>query len=210
MKKVISLLLAVLMLCSLTACDLGGASMEELCGVWEMEFYQDADTAKTILEYQDFYEAELALVDLNSLACVMCVQFNEDKTYSYYFDVDATKAAVRVFFEGVMDDLYAGRETLSAVYEQDMASMTQDGFNQFYADLFGASNIDELLDYFVENAFDYNVLAETLEEGTFRIRLKDIYKIPEGKTEEESVGFAIEGDTLTLTYLDGDEVYTRR
>jgi len=88
--------------------------------------------------------------------------------------------------------------------------MTQDGFNQFYVDLFGAESYDALIDSFVESSFDYSVLSKTLEEGTFRIRLKDIYKTPDGKTEEESMGFSIDGNTLTLTYLDGDEVYTKR
>lgn len=210
MKKVFSLILVVLLLCSLTACDLGGASMEELCGQWEMTVYQEGDTAETVLTNLDFYPEEIALVDLESLACVMVVEFNEDKTYSYYFDIEATKETVHTFFEGVMDDLYAGRETLSASYQQDLSGMTQDGFNQFYVDLFGAESYDALIDSFVESSFDYSVLSKTLEEGTFRIRLKDIYKTPDGKTEEESMGFSVDGDTLTLTYLDGDEVYTKR
>lgn len=210
MKKVIALLLAVVMLCSLSACELSGASMEDLCGTWSLELYQDAETVQTILTNLDFYEEEIALIDLNSLACIMCVQFNEDKTYSYYFDIADTKVSVRKFFEGAMSDLYTGRASLSEAYGQDMTTMTEDGFYQFYADLFGAATIDELLDSFVEFAFDYEILAETLEEGTFRIMLKDIYKTPDGKTEEESMGFSIDGDTLTLSYLDGDEVYTRK
>lgn len=210
MKKLVSMILVVVMLCSLTACDLGGASMEQLCGKWEMTVYQDADTAETVLTNLDFYPEEIALVDMESLACVMIVEFNEDKTYRYYFDIDATKEAVRTFFETVMDDLYTGRETLSASYQQDMSGMTRDGFNQFYVDLFGAESYDALIDSFVESSFDYTVLSQPLEEGTFRIRLKDIYKTPDGKTEEESMGFSIDGDTLTLTYLDGDEVYTKR
>ena len=210
MKKVFSLILVVLLLCSLTACALGGASMEELCGQWEMTVYQERDTAETVLTNLDFYPEEIALVDLESLACVMVVEFNEDKTYSYYFDIEATKETVHTFFEVVMDDLYAGRETLSASYQQDLSGMTQDGFHQFYVDLFGAESYDALIDSFVESSFDYSVLSKTLEEGTFRIRLKDIYKTPDGKTEEESMGFSIDGNTLTLTYLDGDEVYTKR
>ena len=209
MKKVISIVLAFVMLCSLTACDLGGASMEQLCGQWQMTVYQDGDTAETVLTNVDFYPEEIALVDLQSLGCVMVVEFNEDKTYKYFFDIDATKEAVRTFFEGVMDDLYEGRQTLSASYQQDLSGMTKDGFNQFYVDLFGAESYDALIDSFVESSFDYSVLSATLEEGTFRIRLKDIYKTPEGKSEE-SMGFSIDGDTLTLTYVDGDEVYTKR
>ena len=54
MKKVFSLILVVLLLCSLTACDLGGASMEELCGQWEMTVYQERDTAETVLTNLDF------------------------------------------------------------------------------------------------------------------------------------------------------------
>lgn len=209
MKKILALTLVLAMLLSMTACGLLGVKKEDLCGTWSLDLYQDAETVESILLNLDFYEEEIALIDLNSMACVMCVRFNEDNTYSYYFDIPDTKVAVRKFFNGAMEDLYAGRASLSAVYNEDLGSMSKDGFYQFYADLFGTASIDELIDSFVERAFDYDILAETLEEGTYRIVMNDIYKTPEGKTEE-SMGVTIENGILTLSYLDGDEVYTRK
>ncbi len=210
MKKVIALLLAALMVCSLAACDMGGTGMEELCGQWELELVQETETAKTVLQNQEFYDEELALVDLDTLICIMVVEFNEDKTYSYYIDSEATKVSVRTFYEGVMDDLFEGRAALDAVYEQELSAMTREEFDAFYSELFGFDSVDALLDAFVEYSFDYDILGETMESGTFRIRLGDIIKKPDGKTEEESMGFKIEGTTLTLTYSDGDEVYQKR
>ena len=61
MKKVISIVLAFVMLCSLTACDLGGASMEQLCGQWQMTVYQDGDTAE-ILQKRVMEQAEWILL----------------------------------------------------------------------------------------------------------------------------------------------------
>ncbi len=213
MKKIIALLLAMLMVCSLTACDLGGASAEQLYGQWELKLEQEADTAQTILENQSFYLEEIALVDLESLICIMVVEFNEDKTYSYYIDSEATKVCVRDFYENAMDDIFEGRASLDSVYAEFgvvMSEMTRDEFDTFYCQLFEMESMDALLDAFVEYSFDYDILGEIMEAGTFRVRLGDVIKKPDGKTEEESMGFKIEGTTLTLTYSDGDEVYQKR
>ena len=209
MKKMIALVLVLAMVLSMTACGLLGVKKEDLCGIWSLELYQDADTAQTILGNLDFYEEEIALIDLTSMACIMCVRFSEDGTYSYYFDIPATKVAVRQFFVGAMEDMFAGRASLNEVYGEDLASMSEEGFYAFYAGLFGATDINSLIDSFVEYAFDYDILAETLEEGTYRIVMNNIYKTPKGSTEE-SMGVKIEGNTLTLSYSDGDEVYTRK
>lgn len=208
MKKLIALLLVLAMALSLTAC--GFPSMEDLCGTWVMDLPQDADTAKTMLENMEFYPEEIELIDLETLNFVMIVEFNEDKTYRYAFDVDATKVKIRQFYADAIEALYNGRESLVDTYGTDIVDMTQDEFEQAYAELFSETSIDSLLDYFVENCADYDILAEDLERGTFRLVAGSILCIVEGETQEEKLEFTVEGDTLTLIYVDGEEVYTRQ
>lgn len=210
MKKVLALVLVIVMLCTMTACSGGKKLMEELCGTWEMTFYQDADTVESLLSSMDFYAEEIALVDLNSMPIVMIVEYNEDMSYRYAFDVAATKAAIRDFYAQVVEDLYAGRNSLVASYGEEIAVMSQAEFEQFYAELFGQSDINMLLDVFMENSLDYSVLYEDIETGTFRVQSGKIYCTVTGQSVEESVGYTIIGDQLTLVYADDTEIYTKR
>lgn len=209
MKKVLALILAVVMVCTLTACG-SAKKMEQLCGVWEMTFYQDADTVESLLSSMDFYAEEIELIDLNSMPIVMTVEYREDKTYCYAFDVSATQDGVHAFYAQVIEDLYNGRENLVASYGEDILNMTEDEFAQSYAELFGQSDIATLLNLFVESSLDYDVLYEDIENGTFRIQGNKIYCTVTGTTLEESVSYSISGNTLTLVYADDTEVYTKR
>ncbi len=206
MKKVISLVLAGLMLLSLCACDLTGGA---LAGTWKMEVAQDAQDTKELLESFNFYEEEIALVDLDAQKLVMVLRLNEDKSYSWYYDEDAARANVRDFYEGVFEDLYAGREQLSQVYEVDLTVMTQDEFNAFYADMFSQSSVEAMFDLLVEESYYYDRLSEPFETGTYRVSFDKIYMTVSGETDEEYVSFKQEGETLTLTFEDSVEVYTK-
>lgn len=208
MKKVIALLMALVMALSLTAC--GFPTMDDLCGTWEMDLQQEADTAQTLLENMEFYPEEIALIDLDSLYFVMIVEFNQDGTYRYAFDVDETKAHVREFFADAIDALYENRASLTDTYGSDITDMTQDEFEEAYAGLFSEESVDALLDYFVEYCMDYEILSEDLESGTFRLVVGTILCTVEGAAEEEKLDFKIEEDTLTLIYVDGEEVYTKK
>lgn len=208
MKKGIALLLTLVLALSLTAC--GFPTMDDLCGTWEMELSQDADTAQTLLENMDFYPEEIELIDLDTLSFVMFVEFNQDGTYRYAFDVDATKANARAFFADAIDTLYENRASLVDTYGGDITDMTQEEFEEAYAGLFSEATIEDLLDYFEEYCMDYEVLSEDLERGTFRLVAGTILCTVEGASEEEKLDFKIDGDTLTLIYVDGEEVYTRR
>ena len=54
------------------------------------------------------------------------------------------------------------------------------------------------------------MLAESFEKGTFRLLANSILLTADGSTTEEKMEFKIDGDTLTLIYIDGEEVYTRQ
>jgi hypothetical protein len=210
MKKICALICAVLMLASLAACSLPGMSMEDLCGNWESLTYFDAQDTQEILEGLDFYPEEIALADLNGLCIVATVEFKTDKQYNYGYDVDATRAMAEQYFSDFLDTLYENREDLVETYGETILSMSKDAFLTAYAELFGMTSGQELIEVLAENALDYEALAESTEFGTFRLRLNDIYMKEAGASTEEYVTFKIENDTLTLIYQDGEEVYTRR
>ena len=210
MKKICALICAVLMLASLAGCSLPGMSMEDLCGNWESLTYFDAQDTQEILEGLDFYPEEIALADLNGLCIVATVEFKTDKQYNYGYDVDATRAMAEQYFSDFLDTLYENREDLVEAYGETILSMSKDAFLTAYAELFGMTSGQELIEVLAENALDYEALAESTEFGTFRLRLNDIYMKEAGAPTEEYVTFKIENDTLTLIYQDGEEVYTRR
>ena len=209
MKKICALICALLMLASLAGCSLPGMSMEDLCGNWESLTYFDAQDTQEILEGLDFYPEEIALADLNGLCIVATVEFKTDKQYNYGYDVDATRAMAEQYFSDFLDTLYENREDLVEAYGETILSMSKDAFLTAYAELFGMTSGQELIEVLAENALDYEALAESTEFGTFRLRLNDIYMKEAGASTEEYVTFKIENDTLTLIYQDGEEVYTR-
>lgn len=210
MKKICALICALLMLASLAGCSLPGMSMEDLCGNWESLTYFDAQDTQDILEGLDFYPEEIALADLNGLCIVATVEFKTDKQYNYGYDVDATRAMAEQYFSDFLDTLYENREDLVETYGETILSMSKDAFLTAYAELFGMTSGQELIEVLAENALDYEALTESTEFGTFRLRLNDIYMKEAGASTEEYVTFKIENDTLTLIYQDGEEVYTRR
>lgn len=87
--------------------------------------------------------------------------------------------------------------------------MTKGEFQQYYAELYGQTNYTEMIDLFAENAYDYASLGEDLETGSYSIEGNQILCTATGQFKEETMRYKIEGDTLTLTYVDGVEVYTR-
>lgn len=210
MKKMIALLCAALMLVSLAGCSMFGPGMEELCGTWESLVYFDAEDTQDVLEGLDFYPEEIALADLNGLCVVATVEFTSDKQYSFGYDVPATKAKVEQYFSDYLDALYENRADLVETYGDTIMDMSKDEFLTAYAELFELTTTDELIDTFVENALDYDVLYAGIENGTFRLRMNDIYMKEMGATDEEYVTFKIENNTLTLIYQDGEEIYTKR
>ena len=57
--------------------------------------------------------------------------------------------------------------------------------------------------------YDYDSLSGKLETGTYYIDGNDIMCTITGQTMAESLGYKVDGNTLTLIYADGTEVYTR-
>ena len=170
--------------------------IEELAGTWICVAQDEEEYAIGLLENIEMYEEEIALVDLSVLQDAKLVEFRSDKTYRFAYSVEETKACVYDFY-------------VSAIYEMDFEAMNEQEFYQFYAELYGMADFKSLLTAITEDAYDYAALAEDFETGTYSIDGDDIMCTMDGDVKAEALGYEIEGNTLTLYFLDVTEVYTR-
>ena len=210
MKKtrnfVAMMLVCVMMAALLSGC---GMSLEDIAGTWERTVDDTEEQALILLENVDFYEEEIACVDLTSLDYIHTVEFTADGTYTFGCDIEGTKLCVAEFYRGAFDALYENRTTLNDVYGETFDAMTMEEFMLFYAGLYNCATADELINLFVENAYDYTALAEPFETGTCRVSGDKIYCIITGDSIEESITFGLKDDVLTLTYANGVQVFYR-
>lgn len=205
LKLILVLTLVMAMLCG---CG-GGISAEDLAGEWTMTVTSLEEDVIYLMDSMDLYEEERAFVDMGSMNDVLTATFGADGSYSFVYDVEANKACVRAFYEGIITALYDNRAELVELYGEEVVDMTREAFDQFYAEAYGMTDMATLMDELVEYAYDYEALAEPIEVGTFTIVGSNLMCTIEGESEVGSIGFKLDGDTLTLTYSDGEEVYTR-
>lgn len=211
MKKYLSFaLVAVLMVSLLAGCSLFGLSKEDVLGTWKTVKADTQEEAMGLLENIEAYEEEIALADLDCLEYVKVVEFHEDGTYCFRYDVEGTKACVREYYDTYFNALFEGRATLEEAYSEDFVSMSQAEFRQYFASLYGYTDYIEMLDDFAQIAYDYAALEEPYETGTYSVDGDQILTTISGEYTEEAMGAALEEGVLTLTYIDGVEVYTKK
>lgn len=205
--KIVCVLLAMLMAMSaLCACESTEDKYAALAGTWRMVEQDSEEQVMVLLEGIDLYEEEIAVVDKTTLRYAWIYEFDTAGNFRQADDIPATKDCVREFYTGMFQDLYDNRAGLGALYEQDFAAMSQDEFHLFYANLYGFETFDALIDQFVENAYFYDEWTD-YRNGTFTFD-GDLLDIQDG-AKTYTLGYKIEGDTLTISYSDGEEVYTR-
>lgn len=204
-RKLMALVLACVMLVGLCGCSLFGPDLEPLYGTWTLVEYVSEEAAADMLESLDFYESEIALADLTGVGLVKEASFSEG-TYSLTYNIEESRARMYNYFDQLILALYNGRDALVLDYGSEITSLTEDEFKQGYAELFGLSSYEELLNMYVDNCMNYSVLEESADIG--------ILEPGTGKDEilcnSEVLRFSISGDELTLIYVDGMEVYTRK
>ena len=211
MKMFLSVaLVAVLLVSLLAGCGLFGLSQEDVLGSWATVKPDTQEEAMGLLENIEAYEEEIALADLDCLEYVKVVEFHEDGTYCFRYDIEGTKACVREYYDTYFNALFEGRATLEAAYEEDFVSMSQAEFRQFFAGIYGYTDYIEMLDTFAEIAYDYEALEDPTETGTYDVDGDQILTVIAGEYVEESMGASVEDGVLTLTYSDGVEVYTKK
>lgn len=182
--------------------------MAALCGVWEMEVEVPREDAQTILENNDFYDEEIRLADLGSLYYTQTVTFREDGTYRFGVDTEAFRAQTAEFFRGVFQNMFANRESLNEVYGETFQEMDEAQFQQYYAAIYEMEDFETLISQLTENALDFGSLEE-FESGNFEVKNGKIDFVTSSIDDEGVADYTIDGDKLTITYVDGVEEYTR-
>lgn len=182
--------------------------MAALCGVWEMEVEVPREDAQTILENNDFYDEEIRLADLGSLYYTQTVTFREDGTYRFGVDTEAFRAQTAEFFRGVFQNMFANRESLNEVYGETFQEMDEAQFQQYYAAIYEMEDFETLISQLAENALDFGSLEE-FESGNFEVKNGKIDFVTSSIDEEGVADYTIDGDKLTIEYIDGVEEYTR-
>lgn len=184
-------------------------AVKKLTGSYMTEDRLTADTAEEILVKNDFYSEEIAFADLDSLYIPKFVEYHKDKTYTYYYDADGFRDNVETFFLQFFDNMYANRVALSGVYNIDFTSMSKADFQAYYASLYGENSFDDLIATLANGCYDYDALARDVEVGTFSIENNKIIYTIMGSTLKEHVIYKLSGNSLTLTYSDAVEEYSR-
>lgn len=182
--------------------------IDQLAGVYTT-LEDNTDGVQDLLSLIDLSQEELALTGGVELKIVKLVEFNQNRDYRFSYDAEQSKQQVRAMYADALDAIYQGRATLTALYGDEITTVTQEEFQQLYADLYSLTSYDELLDAFADNAFDYDALSEDDETGTYTIEGKKILCTITGESKAEYLEYKLDGDTLTLTYSDMVETYTR-
>lgn len=183
--------------------------IEKLAGTYVTDEYADADSVEEMLTDFDFYPEEIALADLTALSAPRYVEFSEDKTYSFYYDADGFRRNVEAFFRQTYENMYTNRADLSEVYGEDFSAMSKEEFLNYYASLYSQDSFDALIAVLTEDAYDYDYIAQDTETGTFTIEEDKILCTITGQYNAEAMGYKLSGETLTLTFTNAVETYTR-
>lgn len=182
--------------------------IDQLAGVYTT-LEDNTDSVSDLLSLVDLSQEELALTGGVELKLVKLVEFTQNRDYRFSYDAEQSRQQVRAMYADALDAIYQGCATLTALYGDEIATATQEEFQQFYAELYGLTSYDELLDALADNAFDYDALSEDYETGTYTIEGKKILCTITGESEAEYLEYKLDGNTLTLTYSDMVETYTR-
>ena len=204
MKKYIALLLALVMVLTLTAC---GLSTKDLAHKWVMMDNYTEDGARENLEAFGFYEEEIALADLTCIGAVRYLTFGTDGSYSFIYNEEETHEKLVAYYDNYITNLFNNRDKLVDDYGADVIDELSDEetFKEFYAYMFSCETYEALLDALADDTFDF---SEANEQGTYKLTGDTVILYENGGSDGATIGVALEGNTLTITYTDGTEVYT--
>lgn len=104
--------------------------------------------------------------------------------------------------------MFAGRETLGEIYDVDFGQMDEAQFQQFYAEIYEMQDFETLISLFSQNALNLEAMQE-LETGNFKVKNGKIDFVTSSIDQAGVADYTIDGEKLTITYMDGVEAYTR-
>lgn len=218
MKRLFALLLALAMVLALGACSgsgsgTGAAKLEDLVGSWQSTFPLDEEEAEELLDYFGFTEEERDIIDHDVFQLAQIFTVGADKTYSFAIDGERSRSMIRQSFNSILGQVYDHLGELEDTYGEGIAEEFADlaEFKEYYASIYDLESYDAFLDEVVGDFLDYYSLDTpiVLESGTFTIKGDEFEMTEEGETDPENLGYSLSGNTLLLTYSDGEELYTR-
>lgn len=211
MKKLLCILLSLVMLVGLCACSMESEAdlILKVAGSWSIKTEEQEETYDNLMEAIEWYDEEIAAVE-TTLYTVKTVTFNTDKTYSFEEKAEDVKACLVEFFEGAFADLYKNRGTLAECYDTDISQLSEADFYQFYANLYSKADIDTLIEDWSNDLYDYETFVP-FDEGTYTIKGDRITLTPNNLLENKEgyVTYKVDGNSMTLTWSDSVEVYTK-
>ncbi|MBR6689552.1 MAG: hypothetical protein IKL68_06020 [Clostridia bacterium] len=182
-------------------------------GVWETEIKGTEKSKTNLLKNIGLSEKEIELCKKIEYKYVKVHEYDDNGTYKVYYDIDKLKENVEKFYDKAQGVLYLNRKSLHDYYLKNykikIKDMSRKEFDNAVAKLYSQKSYEEMLEYFVEIAYDYEKI-KNIENGTYTMRKDQIYVTVEGESKEEAIGYKVDNKvTLTLEYLDATEIYTR-
>lgn len=209
MKKRSRLILFLLLLVLLSGCSAPDALT---AAPWQRVEYLPTDTAEDFLRALDFTGTEIAKADLSTLGIVRTAAFTAQGDYRFGCDAEATKALARDYLDSFLSELCSDPAGLSELYHEtygaDMAAMTAEECQSFYAGLFGCADYEALVHHLADALFDYQALAAWSESGRYDCRGKRLFLSDSQGSDLGYVEFSLSDAALTLRYGDTTQTYT--
>ena len=207
MKKLIALLLAAVMMLSLTAC--GGP---EILGTYETTVDLTSYVAESFDEGSELGGTELSLENyLNNFSITVVCEFREDGTYSQSIDSESLNASIEEMKSAVlvmMDDLML--KTFADLYKvygytvetkEDVEALTGMSWDDIFPTTLGMSAeefLATLIDESIAESFSDTLMAEgkyIAKDGKLHMSMA-----PDEECSEDAYEtYEIEGDTVTVT-----------
>ena len=207
MKKLIALLLAAVMMLSLTAC--GGP---EILGTYETTVDLTSYVAESFDEGSELGGTELSLENyLNNFSITVVCEFREDGTYSQSIDSESLDASIEEMKSAVlvmMDDLLL--KTFADLYKvygytvetkEDVEALTGMSWDDIFPTTLGMSAeefLATLIDESIAESFSDTLMAEgkyIAKDGKLHMSMA-----PDEECSEDAYEtYEIEGDTVTVT-----------
>lgn len=198
-KQIGALLVVLALMLTLVAC--GASDEKDLVGTWKCEYDMSGlmeQQLATLAGSADFSKAE-------PMIATLLLTMNEDKTFSFKMDADATGTSINAYLTSILDPLieatYAeaeaqglDRETFDASFQSTYGSTMKEFYEQMFssidfATLFGA--VEDMTGVF--KAADGKLYFEE-KEADFSDDNYISYKLEDNKLSFES----LTGDTLDL------------
>lgn len=201
MKKHICLLMLALVT-ALLLC--GCAEGPDIQGEWTAVYCESEGAARERLEDLGFFEEEIALMDLQSMEAVSMLRFGQDGFFELGIDAEGYKECFGKFLDAAVEDLYAGRGTLTEFYDEQILEMSIEEFRLFYADVFGKDTYEE----FLYELVDLEELAEENTVGTYALTKDRILFTVDGS--QEPTKYELKDGKLVVYFADAVIEYTRK